>query len=366
MWKLLLIHTALLTATSDGSDGTPPDYKAVLLRVVRMDTVEQQQWLLLLEARLNRANRLVLDPEEAAKEQAGIHDLLRRKNISVAALLGLLQKLDAAEKTVADRLMPSAKPQAARWPQRGYHCELPSAPSQPPTETTGRNKPSEPRGLSPREVSPQDKPGCSPAVLSGCPRPAKSIARPSAELLLSASSEAVVSVVPTVRVNLDELSARIAGYNLMLRALEDELDGDGPWNAERLAPLVERLKILLIRRADLSVFLEIVPHNDRTRVGRLELPKSVVSRIGQRISDARTRAEGLDSPAERRAELQRLDELSRQLTAMVSAACGLAAVDVNILLSRKRLYSEAVGARTPDLRIKSPLLYQLSYSLAKA
>jgi hypothetical protein len=27
--------------------------------------------------------------------------------------------------------------------------------------------------------------------------------------------------------------------------------------------------------------------------------------------------------------------------------------------------SEAVGARTQDLRIKSPLLYQLSYSLAK-
>ena len=128
---------------------------------------------------------------------------------------------------------------------------------------------------------------------------------------MSASSEAVVSVVPTVRVNLDELSARIAGYNLALRALEDELDGDGPWNADQLTPLVERLKTLLSRRADLSVFLEMVPHNDHARVGRLESPRSVVSGIGRRISDARTRAE-------QRAELQRLDELSRQLAAMVS------------------------------------------------
>ena len=32
-------------------------------------------------------------------------------------------------------------------------------------------------------------------------------------------------------------------------------------------------------------------------------------------------------------------------------------------LARQGLVSEAVGARTPGLRIKSPLLYQLSYSL---
>ncbi len=306
-----MIYTVLLTTASDGSDCTPPDYKAVLLRVVRMDTAEQQQWLLSLEARLNRANLLVLDPDEAAKEQAEIRDLLRRENISVTSLLELLRKLDAAEKAVADRLMPPVKPQAARWPECGYRCELPSAPSQPMIETTDRNKTSEPRGLSPRKVLLQDKPGSLPAVLSGRPRPARSIARPSAELLLSASSEAVVSVAPTVRVNLDELSARVAGCNLTLRALEDDLDATGPWNADQLAPLVERLNTLLSRRADLSVFLEMVPLKDRARVGRLESPRSVVSRIGRRISDARTHAE-------QRAELQRLDELSRRLTAMAS------------------------------------------------
>ena len=48
-----------------------------------------------------------------------------------------------------------------------------------------------------------------------------------------------------VEVNVEELGVRIAGYNMAMGALEADLDENGTWDAARLAPLVERLKILV-------------------------------------------------------------------------------------------------------------------------
>ena len=119
-----------------------------------------------------------------------------------------------------------------------------------------------------------------------------------------------------VQVNVDELTARIAGSNLGLRTLENELDAQGIWDAARLEPLADRLKILVLRHNDLSLFRDLAPADKRAAVGRLEQPRAAISSLGARIFEARRLAESdafQGADADRQAELRRLEALSRQL-----------------------------------------------------
>lgn len=120
----------------------------------------------------------------------------------------------------------------------------------------------------------------------------------------------------SVRVDVAGLATRIAGCNLALRTVEAELDEKGPWNALRLGPMLDRIKILTIRRNDLNLFREAVSEEQRASLKRLESPKGLISQFAARIFEARTHATGPDfkgSDAKRQAELQRLEELSRGL-----------------------------------------------------
>lgn len=129
------------------------------------------------------------------------------------------------------------------------------------------------------------------------------------------------SAVPAGRINLDELSARIAGANLALRALEAELDEQRPWNARRLRSLIDRLEILVVRSNDLATFRGLLSPQERALVGRLESPQPAISLLAARIFEARTHAAGPDftgTPSRRRAELRRLDELSRRLAELAA------------------------------------------------
>ncbi len=120
----------------------------------------------------------------------------------------------------------------------------------------------------------------------------------------------------SVRVNADELVVRIAGCNMSFRALESELDEKGTWDAARLEPLVNRLKILVIRRGDLDLFRELLPADKRSTVAKLERSKLAVSQLGARIFEARRAAssgEFKGTAAARRVELGRLEMLSRRL-----------------------------------------------------
>jgi hypothetical protein len=118
------------------------------------------------------------------------------------------------------------------------------------------------------------------------------------------------------RVNLSELSTRIAGTNLALQAVEAELEEDQSWDARRLGPLVERLGILVMRKNDLAVFYELISPRERAGMARLESPQRAISRLAARITEARTHAAGpgfAGSQSQREAELRELDELSAQL-----------------------------------------------------
>ncbi len=119
-----------------------------------------------------------------------------------------------------------------------------------------------------------------------------------------------------VEVRLDELAARIGGYNLAIRALEIDLDENGDWTAQRLEPLVRRLTVLAVRRHDLDLFREAVPAEQRSSLAQLSPAKSAVSQFATRIFEARSRATDVNftgADQDREIELQRLDDLSRRL-----------------------------------------------------
>jgi len=120
----------------------------------------------------------------------------------------------------------------------------------------------------------------------------------------------------SVQVNVAGLAARIAGCNLAFRSVEVELDEKGEWNAQQLGHILDRVNLLTIRRNDLNLFRETVPEEQRISLKRLESPKSLIAQLGARIFQARSHANGPNfkgSDAERQAELQRLEELSRRL-----------------------------------------------------
>jgi hypothetical protein len=174
------------------------------------------------------------------------------------------------------------------------------------------------RTFSRRPDQPTSRSAEKPKALPRKPAPAPSRAA-------SAASHPSLQPPPatgrTHRVNLAELATRVAGNNLALRVLEAELDQDHPWDARRLGPLVDRLGILAMRRHDLAVFHELITPRERERVGSLDSPQAAIARLADRIVEARTHASGphfIGSEAQRRAELDQLDELSRQLAEMAS------------------------------------------------
>ncbi len=131
----------------------------------------------------------------------------------------------------------------------------------------------------------------------------------------------VAPAASRVEVNLDELTARIAGANLALRALEAELEKSWTFNGRRLGPLVDRLSTLAARHSDLAVFRQLISAGQRSLVGRLESPRAAISQMAARVYEARTHANAPDfraTPTEREAELRYLDEISRQLARLAA------------------------------------------------
>ena len=125
----------------------------------------------------------------------------------------------------------------------------------------------------------------------------------------------------SVQVNLIELAARIAGNNLAIRALEADIDRPGRIGAAGVGLLVDRLSGLAVQQKDLMLVRQVVPASDQIRVGRLESPETLVSRLEAKISEARRTAISPGFPGtetERQAELAQLDELSRQLAQIAS------------------------------------------------
>jgi len=195
----------------------------------------------------------------------------------------------------------------------------PAVPKQPPGVV-------EPLAVQPSLVPPSPVPPATvpPAESPALPTPVEDA--PFVERLLHQVAKPALDPTPPVaagvKVNLEELTAHIAGANLELRALEAELDKQSTFNAKRLGPLVDRLSRLVVRENDLTLLLNLVSERERTLAGHLESPWVTISRLAAGIFEARTRAAGRGfqgTENQRQAELRHLDELSRELAGLAAA-----------------------------------------------
>ncbi len=132
-----------------------------------------------------------------------------------------------------------------------------------------------------------------------------------------------VDKAPDGEVNLIELAARIAGTNMALRGVESQLSKSREWDSTQLTSMVTALKQLSGRRHDLALFRNLLPEKDRRLVGKLESPRAAISQCGTRLSETRDRVKSSsyrDRPKERKEELKKLDELSRELAKLVTGS----------------------------------------------
>jgi len=117
-------------------------------------------------------------------------------------------------------------------------------------------------------------------------------------------------------VNRELLTARVAGHNLAILQLADELGRRDRWSADTLAPHVDRLIDLHERRGDLVVFVELLEPPQRREFEQRETTRQVVTLLAEKIVGARLWAMGDDfggNSQQRQAELAALAGFSRRL-----------------------------------------------------
>ena len=102
---LLLATLTLLAVPPAGHDKTDDDARATLRQVATMTPPQQQAWLRQLKARLDWANRLTLSPEEAARQNARVTDLLQQKQVSFQTALELVRQRNLREKDAVEHLV---------------------------------------------------------------------------------------------------------------------------------------------------------------------------------------------------------------------------------------------------------------------
>ena len=252
-------------------------------RIAKLSVAEQQAWLQQLERRAALVARLTLSPEEAARQQSHTSALLHQEMVTWKALREVIEDTEAREKAAIATAEAAAR------------TAIPKAPG---TVKIVKSQPVERRVAKPVVEE------------SHIPLPPT---EPSAD----AASLSTDQLPPgSVKVNVEELETQIAACNLALRELESDLGEKGEWNAAKLEPLVDRLKVLVVRHGDLGLFREAAPKDQRAGITPLEAPKAAISQLSARVVEARNHANDphfVGDDVERRAELARLEAVSHRL-----------------------------------------------------
>ncbi|MCE5302129.1 MAG: hypothetical protein LLF97_03350 [Planctomycetaceae bacterium] len=329
----------------------------LLDRIGKLPPAEQQDWLRRLERRAMRAAELSLSAEDAARQQAKIRDQLHRGLVTWQTLHDVIKATDSSEKEalnqrvrlyrakVFDAFRHSQKELGERqqawfdaylaWKVAGSQFEqqdrlidwldqatlaatpnaiepLPKAPkfeSEQTAEAPSRDKVESDKTTQKtveRTASQEKK---TPPT-SRAPR--LSNASPTEKPLMAGGEVATGAV----EIKVDELDARVSGFNLALRGLESDLEEKGAWDAERLGSTLDQLKLLAVRRNDLRLFRDALPKGQRASVDKIESLKSAVSSMNARIAEVRAYLKGPEfngTDDDRQDALERLDLLSRQL-----------------------------------------------------
>lgn len=308
LFLIALVATCLPVQAADTKMGND-SVQAVLDRVKKMSPAEQQAWLGQLEQRAAKAARLTMSAEDAAKYEKRTQAMLHQETVTWKVLrevVGDTETRETAIKTAeavkaqAAEIAKNAKEALAKTPvvvkREAKKVVVPELKTPVVKEEPKKIEPKKAEVAKPQTAA---KDVVKPAVVKEEPK--RDVAKPQA----------------AVTVNVEELDARIAGCNLMLRELEAALaEKDVAWEAAKLEPLSDRLKELVVRYNDLSLVRGAVPKPQQATVTPLESPKSLISQFSVRVVEARKRAKdpkNIDDDVEREAELTRLDAVSHRL-----------------------------------------------------
>jgi hypothetical protein len=121
---------------------------------------------------------------------------------------------------------------------------------------------------------------------------------------------------PAVRVNLDELAARINGYNLALQAIDAELLRRVEYDATDVARILVRMEELLPNYENVSLYWNVVSERERTGLTSIATAGDIIASLANRIIRLRRDLDAqTDEPAPlRRVRQDLLDSLTRQLS----------------------------------------------------
>ena len=123
---------------------------------------------------------------------------------------------------------------------------------------------------------------------------------------------------PDLEVNLSELNAQIRGNNLALRRLETKLVTDKTWTASQIDPFVKQTKQIAVRVADTQMVYQLLSPQQQQQVGKIVEPNSAIRILRSKIVAARVKTLGDQKTSapltqEQQAELKHLDRLSGDL-----------------------------------------------------
>jgi hypothetical protein len=119
------------------------------------------------------------------------------------------------------------------------------------------------------------------------------------------------------KVNFTEVAALTRAYNSSLRDIETKLSKDTNWTVDALEPLVDELEDLALRRADLMLYDNLLPAEERSQLVNRDTLDQAVRLTGKRIADVRKAlSEQTGGDLETRRDLAQLDGFSRRLAVL--------------------------------------------------
>jgi hypothetical protein len=119
------------------------------------------------------------------------------------------------------------------------------------------------------------------------------------------------------KVNFTEVAALTRSFNSSLQDLEAKLSKNTSWTADSLEPLVDELEDLALRRADLVLYDNLLPAEERSQLVNRNGLDQAVRLTAKRIAEVRKKlADQPAGDAEARRDLAQLDGFSRRLAVL--------------------------------------------------
>jgi hypothetical protein len=346
-----LLILALLSADPSGSDSMDSMSRgeAAMQRLTALQPAEQREWLLKLEKRLNRANQLNLKAEDAEQERFRTAALFKQKHITAEFLQSLIDQTDEREYDAICRMAREYRKQvlAAFDGQKDKIAEYQNAGEKVYESWQLAGEPFEQQELilDWLEKAIRSTASKNPGPLPPSPKfssamkatSAKTIEKkpdpvlPSPETPAKPTTPAIAprnnppikksADVSAVHVNHGELSARIAGLNMNLRALETELDERKNWDVAQLTAKIAKTKTIVQQRKDLQIVRDLLSDAEQKYIEKLRSPRAVIAQLGHHIAILRMKLTEINAAEPSKAhadDLDALDQLSKELAGLAA------------------------------------------------